>query len=189
MWDAVSAGLNFTVDEAAFAAELEMYRESSHGYADVDMKYVLTDMREDADAARGALLSGMAVDDAIREYSDAYDEESGDIDIIPLSQIGILDAQQAEHLLSLGIDDISEVLEINGGEFYLVFIIQSKKIPTGDEITEIEAEFRLNYIDYQKYQMFLAEFESWRNEAKFTINDKVFEEFDLEAFYGEFLEG
>jgi len=188
LWDKVSEELNFTVDEAAFASELEMYRADSHGYIDIDMKYVLTYELGDAETARSALLSGMAADDAIREYSDAYDDETGDIDIIPFSQIGVFDSEQAEHILSLGVSDISDVIDING-EFYLVFIIQSISIPTSEEIVEIEADFRLNYIDYQKYQLFMIEFESWKNEAKFTINDKAFDEFDTDKFYGEFFEG
>jgi len=187
LWDVISEELNFTVDEGAYASELEFYRASSHDYVDATMKYVLTETSETAGAAREALVSGMPADDVIAAYSEAYDPEAGDIDVISLSQIGVLDDAQAAHLLSLGAADISDVMEIDGEPpFYLVFIIQEITIPTAEEVAQIESDFRDNYIDYQKYQLFMNEVDVWKAEANIEINDRALENFDIDKFFDEF---
>ncbi|MCL2096740.1 MAG: hypothetical protein FWH10_07540 [Oscillospiraceae bacterium] len=191
LFDKVLEELNFTFSEEELAEELAAYKASVHDYIDVEFKYILTETKESSEEARGELTAGTSeTDEIIKKYSEGYDSETADVPLIRLSEISILTTEQTEHLLSLEVSQISDIIEISdpGGDFYLVFIVDDIIIPTQEEIDEIEEGFREYYIEGQKSAVFFDEYNIWKEETEIIIDEKALNNFDVEKFW-DFIDG
>jgi len=186
--DKVAEDSNFVLNEEMFSEEFEHIRSHYHDFKDLDVKYVLTLTREDAEQAREALLvDSSSAEIVIREYSMGYEDESIEIEVLRLSEIEVLNQAHVEHLLSLQVSDISDVISIDG-QFYLVFIIEDVIIPTAEEVREVEELYRERYTDYEMYQLFVDEFITWKEESEIKLNEKAYDNFDVDKFFDWFID-
>jgi len=165
--DKIMENVSVTVDEAVFAVELENFRA-----ADKYLKYIACGSQEEGDDIRNKILSGeISPDDAIKTYSMYYSEENG-IDVIGLSILGLEEDVNAA-ISALGESEVSEVI-LYGGSTYLILIPEPDK--------ETEERFRTIYENNQKDQLFDTEYERLKNEAVIVMNDKVYNNFNVDAY-------
>lgn len=162
--DIVAAEAGYTVDESKLAEEYSAYRSD-----DKLLKYIITETEEDGKTAREALVSGLSADEAVMKYSTYYLMYG--IETLDASKIGF-DEENYGKIMALGPLEFSEVIDLGG--IYGVFIAVT------DE--ESRDSFREGHIYDQKNQLFLAEYELWKSEAKEQKNEKVFDSFDEEEF-------
>ena len=182
--DQIAIEKNYTFDEADFAAQLEDYKQNGkQDYISMDFKYIITETAEAAEEARNALTGGVSADDAIKQYSVAYDEESGyGLDTIALDEMGFLSPEEVDDLTALKVDGISNVISLDETT-HVVFITENVYIPTEDEIAE---SFRSLYDNSKKNEIFAGEIGKWKEEAqsKIKINQKVLDGIDVDALLG-----
>ena len=168
LMDKVTEELNYSVDEAAFAAEF-----AGHLADDKLLKYVITETEEQAKEVREALAAGtISPEDAIRTYSIYYDAESGNIEKIALSQIG-LPVDDNISIIALKQSEFSEIIDLGG--IYGIFIVATDK--------EAEEKYREEYEYYDKMKMFENEYEFWKSEAKYKVNNRALEKFDTDKYF------
>ena len=163
--DIVAEESGYTVDENDLAAEFAAYQAE-----DKLLKYIITGTPEEGEAAREALASGMAADEAIKKYSMYY--ETYGIDRLNASDLGF-DEENYNAIMRLGALEFSDVINLGGG--YAVFIATTSE--------ETREWFRADYMFNHKNRVFSNEYELWKSEAKEERNDKVFEAFDVEEFF------
>ena len=172
LMEKVAEDAKYTVNESAFASELESFRLN-----DKLLKYIITYTQEEADEAVKTVLSGeLSFDEAVIKYSLAYDENNG-ISQVNLSQIGFGDEENGK-IMNLKETEISDPIDIGGA--YAVFKPASNK--------ETEEWLRESYISNQKWQLFDSEYELWEKETKIVMNEKSIGKFDENAFLDKFWE-
>jgi hypothetical protein len=166
--DAVAAERDHIIDEEQFAAEFEIYRENDRLF-----KYIITESEETAKEAGNAVNSGdMTPEEAIIQYSDAYDELRG-IDKLELSEVGFPE-EERNIIMALEPGEASVPVDI-GDEVYAVFI--------GATAGETEERFRDIYEYYQKIQLFNAEFAMYESDAKIEVDQEILDNFDMDEFW------
>ena len=185
LMEAVAEENNYAVDETALAAAFEDYKNNNKAdYVDMDFKYLLTDSEETANEARDALIADPSLaDDIIKKYFIDYPEEETEIPMMSLYevvyQLGILDSEGIEHLLSLQVGDISDTLYIME-MYYIIFITEEINIPDDEGLMEW---FREYYQYDEKSLIFEQAYNSWKDQTPVKINEKAFENFDEEKYF------
>jgi len=101
----------------------------------------------------------------------------------------ILSIEDINYLVSLEIGGTSNVIRFEEG-MYVVFILDHIEIPPDDMIAMIHAEieemFTEMYLDDYRWDIFMDEFERWREafEAGMTINQNALDRLDIAAILG-----
>ena len=173
LFDKVAEEANFTVDETAFAAEFESYRQS-----DKLLKYVIVESEEQMASVKDIITSGsMPVDEIIMQYSVDYSPEDGisKFKLSQLYQMGFTEEELGD-IMSMKESDISNTIDLGGA--FVVFIVAPMK--------EAEDDYRAEYAHYKKQLLFETEYSFWEKEYKIKINDKVFDKFDAEEYFNSF---
>lgn len=166
LMDVVAEEAGYSVDETEFGAELERYRSS-----DKLLKYIITETEEECEAAREALVSGMAPDEAVMQYS-AYYLMYGRIEMLSAGSLAF-DEENYDKMMALEALEFSEVIDMGG--IYAVFIAATYE--------ETRDWFRAQYVGSKKYELFISEYELWKAETKESKNEKMFESFDESEFF------
>jgi hypothetical protein len=165
------------VDEYAFEMEFAEYLEENRDlYMQMDLKYVMIDDPETAEAVHAQLLAGeIDFDDAIREHNPWYTEEEG-IVTMPLQtfvQEAGLTIEQTDALIELQVGDVSEIIEW-GVEFgmlsHLIVYVETREEP--DE-AEVKAGFRNRQIMEKRNEMMLGLVPQWVTQANYTLNQRA----------------
>ncbi len=158
---------DFVIDEADFTKELEDYIANNKlDYIDVRLKYILTDTLEAAEKARGKVLAGGKIDDAIKEFSIDYDESAG-VKALPLNAIS-LSQEVVDQILSLNVSEITEVITLE--DLFVIFEVSEINIPSNEELA---ADFRMLYLEEQSNSSFESALNKWKAEAKYKINHRA----------------
>ena len=157
-------------DEAEYQTEFADYKQNNQqDYMDINMKYILTDSLESAEEARTAILEGQRpLEEIMMEYSMVYEEAGAES--ISLAQSG-LGPDEINEILTLEVNQPTSVIDMGGS--YVVFIIETKSIPTD---AEVEEKFKENYLYNKGIEAFKADLEIWKTEAKFVLNQKAIDE-------------
>ncbi|MCL1794353.1 MAG: hypothetical protein FWG34_10835 [Oscillospiraceae bacterium] len=161
----VALDAGYAVDENDFGAKFDAYLASNKL-----LKYIITQTEEDGEEAREALVSGLAADEAVKQYSTYY--EMYGIETLNLSDLGF-DEENYKNVMALKELEFSEVIDLGG--VFAVFIAATYE--------ETRNTFREQYIYDQQNQLFDSEYEFWKSEAKESMNEKVFENFDVDEFF------
>jgi hypothetical protein len=165
------------VDEYTFEADFaEHLEESWDMYLQMDLKYLLIDDFETAEAVHAQLLAGeITFDDAIREHNQWYSEEEG-ITTMPLHtliQEAMLDIEQSEAIMQLQPGEVADIIEW-GAEFdmlsYLLVYAETREEP--DE-NEIRVEFRNRHIMTERNRMMVSLVPQWVAQANYTVNQRA----------------
>jgi len=157
---------NYKIDEADYAAELASYRSSEKV-----LKYILTETQEEIQTAYDALLGGLSFEEAVKQYSLAYNEYS-DIPTVELSQIG-LDEDDHSNIMALKENEYSEIIDLE--DIFVIFLVATDK--------EVEEGFRKTYVDYYQWQVLVSAYDSWNSDAKVDINVRAFDKFDEQKYF------
>ena len=157
---------NYKIDEADYAAELASYRSSEKV-----LKYILTETQEEIQTAYDALLGGLFFEEAVKQYSLAYNEYS-DIPTVELSQIG-LDEDDHSNIMALKENEYSEIIDLE--DIFVIFLVATDK--------EVEEGFRKTYVDYYQWQVLVSAYDSWNSDAKVDINVRAFDKFDEQKYF------
>ena len=163
--DTVAEEAGYKVDENDLAAEFAAYQAN-----DKLLKFIITNTTEEAEAAREALVSGMAVDEAVKKYSVRY--QTYGVETLDLSYFSF-DEENRGNLMKLNALEFSDVIYL--GELYGVFVAATYE--------ETKDSFRSQYTFAHKTQIFSNEYELWKSKAKEEKNEKVFENFSEEEFF------
>ena len=153
--------------EGDYETEFDEFKEK-----DRLVKYIVADSKEEAEEARKALADGLSGDEAVKQYSVYYEEEYG-VDKVALSAIGLWE-DETDKVMSLQVGEYSEVIEF--GPFLV--IIEASAAETEETVKSQLA-----------YELFLEEFEFWKSEAKYKVNEKAFDNFDADAFFASIAVG
>lgn len=156
-----------TIDEAVFATELETYKlNNKQQYADIQLKYILTKTKEEGEKARAEVAGGKAIDEVIKKYSFDFDPTNG-VKTVAFKDIS-LPAEDINEILSLNVAGLTKVITLDGA--FAVFSVVEKTIPTDAELKE---SFKAMYIQNKAYEQFQVDLAKWKEEAKFTVNQKA----------------
>jgi hypothetical protein len=155
---------NYEGEEADFETELANYYLNNKL-----LKYIVAETQEKAEEARKALLDGLDPEEAIKKYSIYYDESAG-IEKVELSWMGFSEEENAK-IMALQESEFSEIIEFGP---FIIFIETTSK-ETEDRVKD-ESEYS------QKYSLYEEEYNSWKEKAKIKVNDKLFDEFDADAY-------
>lgn len=172
LYDSMTAG--YTVDDSDFEEQYEDYVTNYKAYyIEAEYQYIMTETEENAQKVKESLESGADINEVMAEY--ALDYTEGD----EVPKIGIYEvssyftAEDTEHLLSLSVGQISDIIVFNG-VYYMVFVTESMNIPTEDER---RASFTEIYYDNKKYDMFFEELGTFQNESDTKVNQKLLDTF------------
>lgn len=217
LFDGILDEVGFVLDEEEYALELANFINNSKSeYIDAEFKFIIAPSEEVANEVKAAIVSGeMTIDEALIAfvYTEAFAIENGFeslAEILELYEletieefvanfgVNYMDLQDmawmfefeqgdVEHLLSLEIDQMSNVIRYDGydDDLYLLFILESIYIPSDEEIEEM---FRERYMDFQKMQIFHTEFEIWQEElmGAVRINQRALDSIYVPANMGGF---
>ncbi len=157
----------FKVDPATYKKDYDEYlANNKQDYMEVNMKYILTNSAEDAEKARAAVVGGLAVDKAVKQYSIDYNPVDG-ARVVDLKTLG-LPPEISNEIFSLEVNGISKVHDMSG--VFGVFIVESKNTPPQEQI---ESSFKSQYTQNKVFELMKSDIEKWREEASFKVNQKA----------------
>ena len=133
------------------------------------MKYIVTEELGQIEEALNMLSSGaMTADEVIALYS--LDYEQYGIQLIELNQIG-LEETDKNNIMALNENEVSAIIELGNK---VIFIVATDK--------ETEDWVRESALYYQKNELLNSEMEYLETETKIKVNEKTFDEFDLDKY-------
>jgi len=212
LFEVVTAELNIEFDEEEYASLLAEYIDyAKYDYVDAMFKWMMLESAEIANEAKAAIDSGeMTVEEALMAFYystgtfavmrgldsaedflatvgydtlEDYLDEHG-FDMVHLSELRGLGHEHINHLASLQVNQTSEIIEMDGD--YLLFIAESVYIPSDEEIELIVAEIYESHMDSQRWEIFMEEFQVWRDEFEVNINQRALDNINLEELFGGF---
>jgi hypothetical protein len=167
--DAIAAERNFTADETQIKAEIDNYKQN-----DKLVKYIITETEETAKEAQEAVNSGQKTpDEAVIQYCVDYNESYGVVKI-DASQIGFPEDEMSA-VMALKALEASDPVDLGGA--YAVFIAATD--------SETEEWVKESYIFNEKLSLYNEEYVMYESDTKIKINDKAFNNFDIDKFWEE----
>jgi len=197
------------LDEEDYAVRLNDFIENSQTeYIDAMFKYMILP-EETANEAKAAIESGeMTVEEALihfyyntddfamgygfesaadlleaggHETFEDFIEEYG-YDMVHLNNLGGFNHDDIKHLVSLDVNQVSNVIELDA-ESFVLFIVENINIPAHEEI---EGIFREIYTEMQAQDIFYAEYDRLHDEIESSvkINERALDNIDLEELFG-----
>lgn len=157
----------FKVDPAEYKKDYDSYlANNKQDYMEVKMKYILTNSAEDAEKARAAVVGGLAVDKAVKQFSIDYNPVDG-ARVVDLKTLG-LPPEISDEIFNLEADGVSKVHDLSG--VFGIFVVQSKSTPPQDQI---ESSFKNQYTQNKVFELMKSDIDKWREEADIQVNQKA----------------
>ena len=162
----------YNVDEAEFAQALEEFlADAYYEYMNMQALMVVTDNLEDMEEAQALALSGeMDFEDVSRMFTEGFDEDS---EIEPVSPLEFavwfeFTQEDRDNLFYLEVGEISEIISFEEGGLYFLFKMVSRD--DAPDVDALTADFRADFIERGRHNVFDDIVEQWVEEANFTIN-------------------
>lgn len=161
----------YTPNREDFVEELEEYLinfRADYELRSTDAQIIVSDNWAALEAIREQ--GDINFEEAAREYCDWYSEETG---VVAAPIISIVEAfglfDQSFELLGLQEGETSAVIEVEEGLYILVHMVSRP----GVDDSEIEESFLARIGEERRQEMYIDLFESWMEDADYTINPRV----------------
>jgi hypothetical protein len=192
---------DYVVDEADFAVSLADFKENQKAaYYDIGLKYIAFDTKVEADTALGTLTADNfdetaetymkepaaegetpAEGEAPAEGETPVEETEFTVPTTTLSALnnsnGTFSAELVQQILGFEVGGRTDIITVTdettsgtGVGAYYIFEVTHYNIPADEEV---ETNYREDYTNVKKNEIFRGILDKWKEEANYTINQRA----------------
>jgi len=172
----------YDVDEEEFSEIWETYIEANlHNHMDLQVHFIALESWEEIEEVE-AQLGEVPFEELMREYITWMDEDfeiepeplTGDLGWLPSLQQMALSEEDQEFLLNMEAGEYSHIITLWNMEIGEPLFVIFNMVSRNDEVDleEVEAGFRVDFIDVRRRDLFHDLVLEWVEEANFVVNQR-----------------